>query len=96
MEKNFTTLRKSVFGQADPDGEKKFLLPLRIAEKLRVRSMLRKLLGTQDVEPGRSKTPPLINEPSGPMSKHQAGNPRAVMRLAPCWGLKLAPLAFTL
>lgn len=58
MEKHFTTLRKSGFGQADPDGgKKKILLQLRIAEKLRVRSMLRKLLGTQDAEPGRSKSP---------------------------------------
>lgn len=57
MEKRFPTLRKSGFGQADPDREKKFLLPLRIAEKLRIRSVLRKLLVTQDAEPGGSKPP---------------------------------------
>lgn len=57
IEKNFTTLGKSGFGQTDPDGGKKVLLPLRIAEELRVRSMLRKLLVTQDAEPGKSKTP---------------------------------------
>lgn len=57
VERHLTTLRKSVFRQADPDAGKIFPLPLRIAEKLQIRSVLRKLLVTQDAEPGRNKTP---------------------------------------
>lgn len=78
MERHFTPLRMSGFGLADPDGEKIFPLPLRIAGKLQIRSMLRTLLVTQDAEPGRNKTP-LINESSwsheqGPSRKSQGCN----------------------
>lgn len=45
------------FWASRPRWGKKFPLPLRIAEKLQIKSMLRKLLVTQDAEPGRSKTP---------------------------------------
>lgn len=54
---DFTTLRKPGFGQAEPNGEKNSCCHSGIAEKLQIRSVLRKLLVTQDAEPRRSKTP---------------------------------------